>query len=61
LELTESLKTLLKETAQTLKGYERRRFMAKTVAERGTGGLATGVVLIQTRFAHAGYAQQGFY
>jgi len=38
LELTESLKTLLKETAQTLKGHERRRFMAKTVEELGTGG-----------------------
>ena len=38
MELTESLKTLLKETAQTLKGHERRRFMAKTVEELGTGG-----------------------
>lgn len=38
LELTESLKTLLKETAQTLKGHERRRFMAKTVEELGPGG-----------------------
>ena len=38
LELTESLKSLLNETAQTLKGHERRRFMAKTVEELGTGG-----------------------
>jgi Rhodopirellula transposase DDE domain len=37
-ELTESLKSLLKETAQTLNGHERRRFMAKTVAELGSGG-----------------------
>jgi hypothetical protein len=37
-ELTESLKSLLKETAQTLKGHERRRFMAKTVEELGSGG-----------------------
>jgi Rhodopirellula transposase DDE domain len=37
-ELTESLKSFLKETAQTLKGHERRRFMAKTVEELGTGG-----------------------
>jgi Rhodopirellula transposase DDE domain len=38
LELTDSLKSLLKETAQTLKGHERRRFMAKTVEELGSGG-----------------------
>jgi Rhodopirellula transposase DDE domain len=38
LELTESLKSSLKETAQTLKGHERRRFMAKTVEELGMGG-----------------------
>lgn len=38
MELTESLKSFLKETAQTLKGHERRRFMAKTVAELGAGG-----------------------
>jgi hypothetical protein len=38
LELTESLKSFLKETAQTLKGHERRRFMAKTVEELGSGG-----------------------
>jgi Rhodopirellula transposase DDE domain len=37
-ELTESLKSLLKETAQTLRGHERRRFMAKTVEELGSGG-----------------------
>lgn len=38
LELTNSLKTLLKETAKSLKGHERRRFMAKTVEELGPGG-----------------------
>lgn len=38
MELTESLKTFLKETAQTLKGHERRRFMAKTIEQLGSGG-----------------------
>jgi hypothetical protein len=38
LELTEGIKALLKETAERLKGHERRRFMAKTVAELGAGG-----------------------
>lgn len=38
LELTDSLKELLKETAKRLKGNEPRRFMAKTVEELGTGG-----------------------
>src|SRR5512147_2687162 len=38
LELTDSLKTLLQETAERLKGHERRRFMAQTVAELGLGG-----------------------
>jgi Rhodopirellula transposase DDE domain len=33
-----TFRTTLKETAQTLKGHERRRFMAKTVEELGTGG-----------------------
>jgi hypothetical protein len=32
---------LLKETAKTLKGHERRRFMAKTVEELGKGGQRT--------------------
>jgi Rhodopirellula transposase DDE domain len=32
---------LLKETAKTLKGHERRRFMAKTVEELGQGGQRT--------------------
>ena len=36
--LTDSLKTLFTETAQTLKGYARRRFMAQTVKELGPGG-----------------------
>jgi hypothetical protein len=38
LELTDSIKTLLKETAKRLKGHQRRRFMAKTVEELGIGG-----------------------
>jgi hypothetical protein len=38
LELTDGLKALLKETAERLKGHERRRFMAQTVEELGTGG-----------------------
>lgn len=38
LELTESLKVLLKETAAQLQGHERRRFMAQTVKELGRGG-----------------------
>ena len=35
LELTDGLKALLKETAERLKGHERRRFMAQTVEELG--------------------------
>lgn len=38
LELTDSLKSLLIETAENLKGYQRRRFMAQTVKELGKGG-----------------------
>ena len=38
LELTDGLKALLKETAERLKGHERRRFMAQTVEELGIGG-----------------------
>jgi hypothetical protein len=38
LELTNSLKVLLKETAERLQGHEKRRFMAQTVAELGRGG-----------------------
>jgi hypothetical protein len=38
LELTDSLKVLLQETAACLKGHERRRFMAQTVSELGAGG-----------------------
>jgi len=36
--LNASLKTLFVETAQTLKGAARRRFMAQTVHELGSGG-----------------------
>lgn len=36
--LTESVKTLFKETAQQLRGTERRQFMAKVVRELGVGG-----------------------
>ena len=38
LELTDSLKSLLIETAQNLKGHQRRRFIAQTVKELGKGG-----------------------
>ncbi len=38
MELTESLMTLLQETAQQLTGSARRVFMAKTVRELGHGG-----------------------
>ena len=38
LQLTDSLKVLLQETAEHLQGHERRRFMAQTVAELGRGG-----------------------
>lgn len=38
LELTDSLKSLLMETADNLKGHQRRRFMAQTVKEMGKGG-----------------------
>ncbi len=38
MELTEAVKGLLREAAQALKGSERRRFLARTVEERGPGG-----------------------
>jgi hypothetical protein len=38
MELTDSLKTLLIETAKSLKGSPRRLFMARTVKELGPGG-----------------------
>jgi hypothetical protein len=38
MELTDSLKTLFMETAQSLKGSARRLFMARTVKELGRGG-----------------------
>lgn len=38
MQLTDSLKNLLMETACELKGATRRRFMAKTVQEMGRGG-----------------------
>jgi hypothetical protein len=38
MELTESVKGLLQEAARALKGSERRRFLARTVAELGPGG-----------------------
>lgn len=37
-ELTEAVKGLLREAAQALKGSERRRFLARTVAALGPGG-----------------------
>jgi hypothetical protein len=38
MELTDSLKALFIDTTNTLKGSERRRFMARTVQELGPGG-----------------------
>lgn len=38
MELSDSLKVLLKETAEQLRGHNRRRFMAQTVSELGRGG-----------------------
>lgn len=38
MQLTDSLKTLLNETVQQLKGSSRRRFIAQTVLELGKGG-----------------------
>ena len=38
MELTDSVKTMLIETAKSLKGSARRRFMARTVRELGRGG-----------------------
>jgi hypothetical protein len=38
MELTDSLKALFIDTANRLKGSERRRFMARTVQELGSGG-----------------------
>src|SRR5437870_5663142 len=38
MELTDSLKTLFRQTAQTLQGSARRLFMARTVKELGRGG-----------------------
>jgi len=38
MELTDSLNALLIDTANTLKGSERRRFMARTVQQLGPGG-----------------------
>jgi len=38
MDLSASLKSLFIETAQTLKGHARRRFMAQTVRELGPGG-----------------------
>src|SRR5262245_20871680 len=38
MDLTDTLKTLFIETANSLKGCERRRFMARTVQELGPGG-----------------------
>lgn len=43
MELTDSLKTLFKITAATLKGASRRVFMARTVQELGRGGQATAM------------------
>ena len=41
MELTDSLKTMLIETAKSLKGSDRRLFMARTVKQLGPGGQAS--------------------
>jgi hypothetical protein len=38
MELTDAFKTMLQDTARTLRGAERRRFMAQTVEALGPGG-----------------------
>jgi hypothetical protein len=38
MELTEAFKTVLQDTARTLRGAERRRFLAQTVDALGIGG-----------------------
>ena len=38
MDLTDSVKALLREAARALSGSERRRFLARTVAELGPGG-----------------------
>jgi len=38
MDLSDSLKSLFIDTAQMLKGHARRRFMAQTVKELGSGG-----------------------
>jgi hypothetical protein len=43
LQLTDSLKKLLKETAEQLKGAPKRKFIAQTVAAFGHGGQSVAV------------------
>lgn len=38
MELTDSLKSMFRQTANSLKGSHRRVFMARTVKELGSGG-----------------------
>ena len=38
IQLTDALKSIFRETAQQLKGSERRQFMAKVVKSLGLGG-----------------------
>jgi hypothetical protein len=58
MELTDSLKTLLIETAKSLKGSARRLFMARTVKELGPGGQQRAArelrwwAVVSDRFAH---------
>ena len=42
IKLTNELKSIFKETAQKLKGSERRQFMAKVVKGLGVGGQTQG-------------------
>lgn len=43
LQLNDFLKSLFRETAQQLKGSERRQFMAQVVKELGVGGQTLGL------------------
>ena len=41
IQLTDALKSIFRETAQQLRGSERRQFMAKVVKGLGVGGLSS--------------------
>lgn len=56
MELTEELKRVFIDTAMTLKGYARRRFMAQTVKAFGAGGARIGM---ESRRHSQRYARTG--